>query len=118
MSNKKSILVNAALTGLAVGAMSVAASANAADVKCWGVNSCKAGSSGKNKAACSVKKEDIEAVKKEKMGDKYSKASVHECGSHASCGAEEKNLNWFKTTRDKCSELGGFLIEGGKVKKL
>ncbi|WP_186645244.1 hypothetical protein [Fluviispira vulneris] len=117
MSNKK-VLVGAALAGLAVGALSVSASANAEDVKCWGANACGAKSTDKTKAACGVKQEDIDAVKKSEFAKKFSKAKVHECGTHAECGASKGNLNWFHTSKDDCASLGGFLIVDNSVKKL
>ena len=119
MSQKKNIVIGAALAGLSVGMLSVSANATAAETHCWGVNSCGAKSSAKDKAQCSVNKKQIESAKKE-FGEKYSKAVVHACGSHAECGAKGGNLNWTKVkSKEECKKLGGFLMDKeGKVSKL
>ncbi len=121
MKNKK-VIVSAALAGLAVGALSVSASANADEVKCWGANKCGADSSSKEKAKCSVTDSDKkiieEAVHNGKLDKKYAKVDVHDCGTHAKCAGAKGNVNWFYTSAKKCKELGGFLIDKGAVKKL
>ncbi|BBH53523.1 hypothetical protein [Fluviispira sanaruensis] len=128
MKNKK-VIVSAALAGLAVGALSVSASANADEVKCWGANKCGADSpikekdsSSKERAKCSVTESDKkiieEAVHNGKLEKKYAKVDVHDCGTHAKCAGAKGNVNWFYTSAKKCKELGGFLIDKGAVKKL
>lgn len=116
MSNKSKLALGAAVAGLSLG---LASSASAEEVHCWGVNSCGAKSSAKDKAACSVNKAQIEAAKKEFKG-KFDKATEHGCGGKAMCGAKGGNLNWTKVaSKDECKKLGGFLMDqDGKITKL
>lgn len=116
MSNKKSIVVGAALAGLSMGLLS---SASAEEVHCWGVNSCGAKSSAKDKASCGVNEKQVAAAKKD-FGDKYKNAETHGCGAHAKCGAKGGNLNWTKVkSKEECKKLGGFLMDkDGKITKL
>jgi hypothetical protein len=119
MSQKKNIVIGAALAGLSVGMLSISTKVSAAETHCWGVNSCGTKSTAKDKAQCSVTEAQIAAAKKE-FGEKYSKAEVHACGSHAGCGAKGGNLNWTKVkSKDECKKLGGFLMnKEGKIEKL
>lgn len=119
MSQKKNIVIGAALAGLSVGMLSVSTNASAAETNCWGVNSCGAKSSAKDKAGCTVTEAQVTAAKKEFVG-KYNKSIAHACGSHAGCGAKSGNLNWTKVkSKEECKKLGGFLMDKeGKIEKL
>ena len=116
MSSKKNILVCAAVAGLSIGMISTA---SAEDVNCWGVNSCGAKATTKDKAGCAVTKEQVAAAKKEFPG-KYDKAEAHTCGPNAKCAGKGGNLNWTKVkSKEECKKLGGFLIDkSAKVEKL
>jgi hypothetical protein len=117
MSSKNKLLVCAAVAGLSVGIVSAA---NAAEVNCWGVNSCGGKSTGKDKAQCAVNEKQVEAAKKD-----FPKAMAHKCGADAKCAAknekgEKNNLNWTKVkSKEECKKLGGFLMDKeGKIEKL
>ena len=119
MSKKSKLILSAAVTGLAIGAIS---SASAEEVKCWGVNSCGGKSAAKDKAGCGVNKAQVEAVKKDKeLSGKFGKAMEHSCAGKAECaGKGEKggNLNWTKISKEECQKLGGFLMDDkGKIEK-
>ncbi|WP_397600601.1 hypothetical protein [Silvanigrella sp.] len=116
MSSKNKLLVCAAVAGLSVGMVSAA---SAAEVNCWGVNSCGGISAGKDKAQCAVDAKQVEAAKKE-FGDKYAKATAHKCGAEAKCAGKGGNLNWTKVkSKEECKTLGGFLMnKEGKIEKL
>lgn len=115
-SNK--VLLMAALAGLAVGVTQVPA-ANAQEksnneVKCYGVNSCKA------HASCAVEGDDVAAVKAllgTGFNSKFGKTKAHSCGAHASCGASNKILNWTTISEDSCKEQGGIVIDEQDGKK-
>ena len=120
MSQKKNIVIGAALAGLSVGMLSISTKASAAeDMKCWGANACGAKSPSKEKATCAVTQKEVDATKKE-FGDKYSKAAVHKCAGEAQCAGKGGNLNWIKVkSKEDCKKLGGFLMnKEGKVEKL
>ncbi|WP_338635196.1 hypothetical protein [Spirobacillus cienkowskii] len=118
MENKNKVK-HAAVVGLTAGLLSVAPSAFSSEVHCWGVNSCGAKSSAKDKAQCTVNEAQVAAAKKE-FGDKFSKASTHKCGAQAECGGKGGFLNWTKVkSKDECKKLGGFLMDKkGKIEKL
>ncbi len=107
------VLVMAALAGIAMGttqATKAQAQENPAnEVKCFGVNSCKA------HAGCSVTDGDVTAVKsllgKNEFKQRFGKTETHSCGAHASCGASSKILNWTKISEDSCKEQGGYVVE-------
>ena len=110
MTSKKMLLM-AAVAGMAIGAAqpTQAQENNTADVKCFGVNSCKA------HAGCSVTDEQVAAVKS-LLGDKsfkerFGKTRTHSCGAHASCGASSKFLNWTSISEDSCKEQSGYVVE-------
>ncbi len=112
MKSKK-VLVMAALAGIAMGttqARQAQAQDNSAkEVKCFGVNSCKA------HAGCSVTDGDVAAVKAllgdKEFQDRFGKTRTHSCGAHASCGASSKFLNWTKIGEDACKQQAGIVIE-------
>ncbi len=116
MSKKNKLIVSAAVAGLS---LTIVTTAHAEDVQCWGVNSCGGKSKAKDKASCAVNKAQMESAKKEFKG-KFDKASEHECGGKAMCGAKGGNLNWTKVaTKEECKKLGGFLMDkSGKIEKL
>jgi hypothetical protein len=119
MKSKKALIM-AALAGIAVGVANPTQlqAQDAKDVKCFGVNSCKA------HAGCSVEADDVAAIKA-LLGEtdfkaKYGKTKTHSCGQHASCGASSKILNWTKVSEDSCKEQAGYVIEqqdGNKTAK-
>lgn len=111
-------LLMAAIAGISLGVTSPApAVADDAEVHCYGINGCG------SHAKCSVKDDDIAAVKKLLGRDfeaKFGKTEAHGCGSHAKCGASSKILNWTPTSAGECKEKGGLLIDtvdGKKVAK-
>lgn len=117
---KKEMLLAAAVAGIALGvsAPQAAAQDKVDEVKCWGVNGCG------SHAKCSVKADDLGAVKKllgeREYRKRFGKSEAHSCGSHAKCGASFQILNWTTTTAGECSAQGGFLIDevgGQKVAK-
>ncbi len=111
MSQKKNIVIGAALAGLSIGMLSISTTVSAEETACWGVNSCGAKSPAKDKAQCAVNEKQVEAAKK-KFGEKYSKSAMHSCGANASCGAKGGNLNWTKVKSNaECKTLGGFLMD-------
>jgi hypothetical protein len=117
MQSKK-VFVLAALAGMAVGVAQPMAlhAQDAPELKCFGVNSCKA------HAGCSVEPDDVAAVKA-LLGDKdfnskYGKTKTHSCGSHASCGASSKILNWTKISEDSCKQQAGIVIDNQDGKKV
>ncbi|RDB35595.1 MAG: hypothetical protein DCC88_09275 [Spirobacillus cienkowskii] len=118
MENKNKVKY-AAVVGLTAGLLSVAPSAFSSEVHCWGVNSCGAKSSAKDKAQCSVNEAQVAAANKE-FGNKFSKSTVHSCGSSAECSGKAGFLNWTKVkSKDECKKLGGFLMDKkGKIEKL
>jgi hypothetical protein len=109
---KRQKLLMAAVAGMTLGAAAgqTAQAAGAADeVRCFGVNSCG------HHSKCSVKQEDLDAVKL-LLGDKdyqakFGKSEVHGCGSHAKCGASSQILNWTPTSPGECKDKGGLLID-------
>lgn len=120
MSQKKNIVIGAALAGLSIGLFANSNTATANDnVHCWGVNKCGKDSKAKDKASCSVNEQQVAAAKKE-FNEKFSSASVHKCGTHAECAAAKGQLNWTKVkSKEICKKLGGFLMdEEGKIEKL
>jgi hypothetical protein len=119
MSQKKNIVIGAALAGLSVGMLSISTTVSAAEAQCWGVNSCGAKSSAKDKANCAVTEKQAATAKKE-FGAKYSKAASHSCAGSAECAAKGGNINWTKAnSKDECKKLGGFLMDKeGKIEKL
>ena len=79
------------------------------DTRCWGINACK------STAKCSVAADDISAFQ-ELLGekdfqDRFGKTETHSCGSHATCGAAQKVLNWVPTNLQICKAKSGYLVE-------
>ena len=120
-TNKKKQIALAALAGVALGLASpvkAMAAEDSKDVKCYGINGCG------QHASCSVKPEDLAAVRK-LLGNKeyktrFGKSQAHECGAHAGCGAGSKILNWTSTSPEACQQASGIVIEevdGQKVAK-
>ncbi len=116
----KKMLMMAALAGIALGAgqpmQAHGQESSAKEVKCYGVNSCKAHS------GCSVGADDVAAVKS-LLGERdftarFAKTKTHSCGAHASCGASSKILNWTSISEDSCKEQGGYVIDEQDGKKV
>lgn len=106
MSQKKNIIIGAALAGLSVGMLSISTNVSAADdIQCWGTNS---------KASCGVEMAQIEAANKE-FKNEFKSSEPHKCKNHAKDG----NLNWTKVkSNTECKTLGGFLMDKkGKITK-
>jgi len=116
---KKQKLLMAAVAGITLG-VSAPPETQGADksdeVRCWGVNGCG------HSAKCSVKQDDLDAVKtllgEKSYAAKFGKSEVHSCGSHAKCGASSQILNWTPTPAGECSDKGGILIETVNGKKV
>ncbi len=116
---KKDKLLLAAIAGITLGASAPAASVageKADEVKCYGINSCG------HHSKCSVKDDDLAAVRTllgEKEYDKaFGKSETHSCGSHAKCGASSRILNWTPTSAAECHDKGGIVIEESAGKKV
>jgi|GEM_PF-5367693 len=120
--NSKNKLVLAAISGLTLGLTMPSTSyaqdpgKPATDVKCYGINSCKAN------AGCLVHASDLNAVKKlvgaKEYALKYGKSKAHSCGAHASCGASHEILNWTSVSENECKAGGGYVIEESNGKKV
>lgn len=117
MQSKKALVI-AALAGMAVGVANPTQlrADDTKEVKCFGVNSCKA------HAGCGVEGDDVAAIQT-LLGNKdfearYSKTRTHSCAQHASCGAAKKILNWTKISEDSCQQQGGFVIDEQDGKKV
>ncbi len=115
---KKDMLLAAAVAGIALGvsAPRVAAQEQGGEVKCWGVNGCG------SHASCSVKADDLGAMKKllgeREYQKRFGKSEAHSCGAHAKCGASSQILNWNNAEAGDCQAQGGFVIDEKDGKKV
>ena len=110
----KSVVLKAALAGLAAGMANVSESQTAQaapskkgaeTVQCYGVNSCK----GHN--GCAVDGEHIK-VAKEAFGEQFAKSKAIDCAGNAECAAKNGILAWAsKPTAAECFKEGGMVFE-------
>jgi hypothetical protein len=67
-------------------------------------------------ASCGVKADDVAAVRK-LLGEtdykaRFGNSTAHSCGTHASCGASSKILNFTTVSESECQQTKGIVIGG------